>query len=452
MQVTETVSDGLRREFRVVVSAGELEGRVTERLGELKGRVRLNGFRPGKVPVAHLKRIYGKAAMAEAIEATVRDMNAQIVTDRGFRLAMEPKVTLPAEESAVEQVMAGKSDLSYTVAMEILPPISLTDFKSIELQKPIAEVTDVEIDEGVQRIAEQNRPFADKGEGAKAQTGDRVTVSFVGKIEGQEFEGGAGEDVVVQLGSGTFIPGFEEQLSGIAAGESRKVNVTFPTNYASEKLAGKAAEFDVTAKSIETPRETTLDDQFAKSLGLDSLAKLKDAVKGRLQSEHNAVSRQKLKRALLDVLDDRHKFDVPPALVEQEFDNLWKVALAELQREGKTFADEGTTEEEAKADYRKIADRRVRLGLVLAEIGDKNNIKVTDDEVTRAVVERARQFPGQEQQLFELYRKNPEALASVRAPIFENKVVDFIFELAKVTEKPVSRDELYREDDDEKAA
>jgi trigger factor len=452
MQVTETVSDGLRREFRVVVSAGELEGRVTERLGELKGRVRLNGFRPGKVPVAHLKRIYGKAAMAEAIEATVRDMNAQIVTDRGFRLAMEPKVTLPAEESAVEQVMAGKSDLSYTVAMEILPPISLTDFKSIELQKPIAEVTEVEVDEGVQRIAEQNRPFADKGEGAKAQTGDRVTVSFVGKIEGQEFEGGAGEDVVVQLGSSTFIPGFEEQLSGIAAGESRKVNVTFPTNYASEKLAGKAAEFDVTAKSIETPRETTLDDQFAKSLGLDSLAKLKDAVKGRLQSEHNAVSRQKLKRALLDVLDDRHKFDVPPALVEQEFDNLWKVALAELQREGKTFADEGTTEEEAKADYRKIADRRVRLGLVLAEIGDKNNIKVTDDEVTRAVVERARQFPGQEQQLFELYRKNPEALASVRAPIFENKVVDFIFELAKVTEKPVSRDELYREDDDEKAA
>ncbi|MDQ2953795.1 MAG: trigger factor, partial [Pseudomonadota bacterium] len=279
-----------------------------------------------------------------------------------------------------------------------------------------------------------------------------VTVSFVGKIEGQEFEGGAGEDVVVQLGSGTFIPGFEEQLSGIVAGETRKVNVTFPGNYASQKLAGKPAEFDVTAKSIETPREATIDDQFAKSLGLDSLTKLKDAVKGRLQSEHNAVSRQKLKRALLDVLDDRHKFDVPPALVEQEFDNLWKVALAELQREGKTFADEGTTEEDAKADYRKISDRRVRLGLVLAEIGDKNNIKVTDDEVTRAVVERARQFPGQEQQLFELYRKNPEALASVRAPIFEDKVVDFIFELAKVTEKSVSREELYREDDDEKVA
>jgi trigger factor len=451
MQVTETVSEGLRREFRVVVSAGELEGRVTERLGTLKDRIRLNGFRPGKVPVAHLKRIYGKAAMAEAIEGAVRDVNAQIVADRGLRLAMEPKVSLPEEESAVEQVIAGKSDLSYTVAMEILPPVALTDFKTIELQKPVAEVTEAEIDEGLQRIAEQNRPFSDKGAGGKAEKDDRVTVSFTGTIDGAPFEGGSAEDIVVQIGSGSFIPGFEDQLVGVAAGENRTVKATFPLNYASDVLAGKTAEFQVTAKSIETPGTVAIDDDFAKSLGMESLARLKEAVKSRLQTEHAGASRQKLKRALLDVLDERHKFDVPPALVEQEFDNLWKVAVGEMQREGKTFADEGTTEEEAKADYRKIADRRVRLGLVLAEIGDKNNIKVTDEEITRAVVERARQFPGQEQQLFDLYRRNPEALASLRAPIFEDKVVDFICELAKVTERPVSREQLYAEDEEEKA-
>ncbi len=451
MQVTETVSDGLKREFRVVVSAGELEGRVSERLVELKDRVRIAGFRPGKVPVSHLKRIYGKAAMAEAIEGAVRDVNAKIATERGLRLAMEPRVTLPSEEGAVEQVIAGKSDLAYTVAMEILPAIALTDFKAIALEKPLAEVTDAEVDEGLARIAEQNRPFADKGEGAKAATGDRVTVSFTGTIDGKAFEGGAAEDIVVQIGSGTFIPGFEDQLAGIAAGEKRNVTATFPANYAAAALAGKTALFDVAAKSIETPRAVTIDEEFAKSLGLESLAKLKDAIKGRLASEHEARSRQKIKRALLDQLDERHKFDVPATLLDQEFDNIWRAAEAELQREGKTFADEGTSEEAAKADYRKIADRRVRLGLVLADIGDKNNIKVTDEEVTRAIVEQTRQFPGQDRQVWEFYRKNPEAVANVRAPIFEDKVINFVLEMAKVTEKKVSREDLYRDDDEAKA-
>lgn len=453
MQVTETKTDGLQREYQVVVPLDDLAERVNARLTQLKDQVRINGFRPGKVPVAHLKRVYGRSAMAEVIEAAVRETNAKIVEDNGFRLAMEPKVTLPEDQGAVENVITGKADLAYTVAMEILPAIKLADFKTIAIEKPVAEVTETEVQEGIARIAEQNRPFAPKGEGAKAEKGDRLVVSFVGTIDGAPFEGGKGEDVSVHLGSETFIPGFEDQLIGIAAGETRKITSTFPQNYAAPALAGKTAEFEVTAKSIEAPGPVTVDEEFAKSLGLESLDKLKDAVKDRLQREYAAATRAKVKRALLDKLDESHQFEVSPTLVEQEFESLWKSTTAELQSQGRTFADEGTTEEAAKADYRKIADRRVRLGLVLAEIGDKNNIKVSDEEVNRALVERLRQFPGQEQQVYDFYRKNPAALANLRAPLFEDKVVDFLLELAKVTEKKVSREELYKEEDDgEKAA
>ncbi len=452
MQVTETASEGLRREYKVVFGAGELDAKVNERLAELKDRVRINGFRPGKVPVEHLKRVYGRAAMAEAIEAAVREGNARIVTDNKFRLAMEPQVTFPSDQAEVEQVIAGKSDLSYTVAMEILAPITLTDFRAIELTRPVAEVADDEVADALKRIAEQNRPYADKGEGARAELNDRVSVSFVGRIDGKPFEGGTADDIVIQLGSGTFIPGFEDQLVGIAAGETRMVHVTFPENYISaSNLAGKAAEFEVTARSIESPREVEIGEDFAKSLGMESLDKLKEAVKDRLRQEHDAVSRQRLKRALLDALDERHNFDLPPALVEQEFENMWKAANEEMTSQGKSFADEGTTEEAAREDYRKIANRRVRLGLVLAEIGDKNSIKVTEEEVSRAIVEQARQMPGREQQVWEYFRNNPQAVASLRAPIFEEKVVDFLLALAKVTEKPVSREDLYKSDDDKAA-
>ena len=445
MQVTETLSDGLRREYRVLIPAGELDSKVNNRLDEMKDRVRINGFRPGKVPVAHLKRVYGRQAMAEVIEAAVRDANAKIVADNNFRLAMQPQVTLPSEQQDVEAVIDGKSDLSYTVALEILAPIEFGDFKSISLTKLVADVTDEQVDEALQKIAEQNRPYADKGEGAKAASGDRVNVSFVGKIDGTPFEGGTGDDVAVQLGSGTFIPGFEDQLIGIAAGEQRVVKVTFPQNYPAAHLAGKDAEFDVTAKTIEAPQDVTVNEDFAKSLGLESLDKLKEAVKERLARDNDSQSRQRLKRELFDVLDEMHKFDVPQGLFEQEFQNLWQTAQNEMQQQGKTFADENTTEEAEQAEYRKIADRRVRLGLLLDEIARRNNLTVTDDETTRAVVEHVRQYPGREQELWDMFRKNPEALASIRAPILENKVTDFLFALGNVAEKKVTRDELYRE-------
>ena len=445
MQVTETSAAGLKREFRVVVPATDLEARVNERLDDLKGRVQLRGFRPGKVPVAHLRRLYGKAAMAEVIEAAVREANSKIVTDHGFKLAIEPKVVLPSEEGAVEGVIAGKSDLAYTVEIEILPPITLADFKTIKLTRLTAEVTDAEIDQTLQRIAEQNRPFIAKSEGA--EKGDRVVLSFQGTIDGQPFEGGAGEDVPLVLGSGQFIPGFEDHLMGVKAGESRTFDIKFPDDYPAKAVAGKDATFAVTAKAVEAPGAVTIDDDFAKTLGLESLAKLRDAIKDRTQREHAAASRQKLKRALLDQLDERHKFEPPPSLVEQEFNNVWSSIEKDLKDQGRTFADEGTTEEKARAEYRAIAERRVRLGLVIAEIGERNNIKVTEEQLNAAVVEQLRQLPGREQEVWDYYRKNPGALAALRAPLFEDKVVDFLIELAEVTEKPVSRDELFKEDE-----
>lgn len=452
MQVKETVADGLKHEFQISVPAADLDAKADARLVDLKDKVRINGFRPGKVPVSHLKKVYGRSVMAETIDQTIRDTNSQIFTERGFRLATEPKVTMPTEQKAVEDVLTGKSDLTYTVSIEVVPAIQLADFKSFTVEKPVAEVTDAEVDDAIKRIAEQNRTFAAKGEGAKAETGDRLTVSFKGTINGTPFDGGAGEDIQVTIGSNTFIPGFEEQLIGIAAGETRTLKVSFPKNYGSEKLAGQPAEFETTATLIEAPQQTVIDDEFAKTLGLESLDKLKEAARERLAAEFAGATRQRVKRLLLDRLDETHRFEAPPSLVDEEFNMMWNSIKAEMESNGKTFADENTTEDAAKEEYRKIADRRVRLGLVLSEIGERNKITVTDDEVSRAVIERARQMPGREKEVWDYYRNNANALAQLRAPIYEDKVVDFILELATVTEKKVSREDLFKDDEAEKSA
>ena len=452
MQVTETLAEGLKHEFQISVPASDLDAKADARLVDLKDKVRLNGFRPGKVPVSHLKKVYGRSVMAETIDQTIRDTNSQIFTERGFRLATEPKITMPTEQKAVEDILTGKSDLTYTVSIEVVPPIQLADFKGFAVEKPVAEVTDTDVDEAIKRIADQNRAFAAKGEGAKAETGDRVTISFKGTINGTPFEGGTGEGIQVTIGSNTFIPGFEEQLLGIVAGATRTLKVSFPKNYGNEKLAGQPAEFETTATLIEAPQDTAINDDFAKTLGLESLDKLKEAARERLTAEFASAIRQRVKRTLLDRLDESHRFEAPPSLVDEEFNLMWNSIKAEMESGGKTFADENTTEEAAKEEYRKIADRRVRLGLVLSEIGEKNKITVTDDEVSRAVIERARQMPGREKEVWDYYRNNANALAQLRAPIFEDKVVDFILELANVTEKKVTREDLYKDDEAENSA
>jgi trigger factor len=452
MQVTETLVEGLKHEFQINVPASDLDAKADARLVDMKDKVRINGFRPGKVPVSHLKKVYGRSVMAEAIDQTIRDTNTQIFTERGFKLATEPKVTMPTEEKAVEDILTGKSDLTYTVSIEVVPAIQLADFKSFTVEKPVVEVSDTDIDEAIKRIADQNRNYVAKADGAKAETGDRVTINFKGSIDGVPFDGGTGEGIQVVIGAGQFIPGFEDQLIGIASGENRLVKASFPKNYASATLAGKDAEFDTTATAVEAPEDTKIDDDFAKSLGLESLDKLKEAARERLVAEFAGATRQRVKRILLDKLDETHRFEAPPSLVDEEFKLMWNSIKAEMESSNKTFADEDTTEEAAQEEYRKIADRRVRLGLVLSEIGEKNKITVTDDEVSRAVIERARSMPGREKEVWDFYRSNVNALAQLRAPIYEDKVVDFILELANVTEKKVTREELFKEEDEKAPA
>jgi trigger factor len=450
MQVTETLSQGLKREFKVVLPATELEQRLNDELSTLKDRVKINGFRPGKVPVGHLRRVYGRSVMADVLQNAVNEANRKIVEDNSLKLAHEPQVKLPEAQDEIEKVMDAKGDLAFTVALEVLPEFELADLSDVKVKRPVAEVADAEINESLERMAKQNRTFEPKK--GKAAEGDRVLVDFVGRIDGTEFEGGKGEDIRVELGSNTFIPGFEDQLVGVKAGDTKLVKVTFPANYLAAHLAGKDAEFDVTVKEVEAPGELKIDDELAKGFGMESLDKLKDAIRSAIQRDFDAQSRRKVKKELLDALDAKYSFELPPSLVEQEFNAVWAQVQGDMKANNRTFEDEDTTEEEARAEYQKIAERRVRLGLVLAQIGEKTDIKISDDEVTQALVERVRQYPGQEKQVWDFYRKNPQALAEIRAPLFEEKVVDQILSQVKVEEETVSKEALFGDDEDEEAA
>ncbi|MGQ4272660.1 trigger factor [Terrihabitans sp. B22-R8] len=449
MQVTQTLSEGLKREFRITVPATDLESRVSSRLNDLQGKVQIKGFRPGKVPATHLKRLYGRSVFGEVLQEVLTEANQKIVEDNKIKLAGQPKVSLPEEESAIEGVVAGNADLDYTVAVEILPEITVGDLKSIKVERLVADIADDQLEETLTRIAQQNATYETK-DGA-AEDGDQVTIDFVGSIDGTPFDGGAGQDHPLVLGSGQFIPGFEEQLVGVKAGDEKTVNVSFPDDYRATDLAGKEAAFAVTVKGVASASDVAIDDELATKLGLESLDKLKEAIREQLSASHKQASRQKLKRSLLDALDATHSFELPPTLVEQEFAGIWQQVEREIANGGEA-ATEGKNEDELKSEYRGIAERRVRLGLLLAEIGEKADIQVTNDEVTRAVVERARQFPGQEQQVWEFYQKTPEALAELRAPIFEEKVIDYIVELADVSDKTVTREELFADAEDDTPA
>jgi len=448
MQVNETLREGLKRELDVIVSADELDGRLNKYLEEMKDRIRLPGFRPGKVPIAHLKRVYGIDAMKEIVQETVSEAIKEI-DDRKEKPAWQPDIDVATE--TLNDVFKGGADLAFKIKYEVLPEITLADFKAIKIERPVAEVTDADLDERLGQIAEGNQTFSSKGEGAIAAEGDQITMSYVGKLDGEPFEGGSDDNGQLVLGSGRFIPGFEEQLVGTKVGDERTIKVTFPENYPAEHLAGKETEFDVTVKDIESPDAVTIDDAFAARFGIESVDKLKDAVRSQIESEFGTETRQKVKRQLLDQLDEMHKFELPPILLDNEFEQIWKQLTDNMKQAGRTFEDEDTTEDKAREEYRGIAERRVRLGLVLSEIGEKNDITVTDDELQRALYERVQQFPGQEKQVFEYYEKNPSALAGLRAPIFEDKVIDFIIELAKVTDKTVSKDELFADSDEDEA-
>ena len=442
MQITETLNEGLKRSFKVTVDASELERDFSARLGELSGSMRLKGFRPGKVPVQHLRKVYGKSVMAEVLQKKVDDTTKKALAERQLKPAYTPEIDLPKDEAEIQKVIEGKGDLSFTVSFEVIPPIEVQDFSGLEVEHLVVDVTDAHVNEALNRIAAQQKEFDDKGADAPAATGDRLMLSFVGRIDGEAFEGGSADDVPLELGSGQFLPGFEDQLVGAKAGDEVTVKVAFPAEYAVPHLAGKPAEFDVKVKSVARPKDPVIDDSFAKKLGLDDLAALKETLKGRIAGDFGQMSAIKLKRDLLDKLDGQYTFELPQRLVTAEFEQIWRALEAEMKRDGKGFADEGTTEEAAREEYRSIANRRVRLGLLLGTVGERAGVTVSDDEMQRALIERARQYRGQEKKVIDYYRKNPHALIELRGPVFEQKVVDHILAKAKVTEKKVSREEL----------
>jgi trigger factor len=363
---------------------------------------------------------------------------------------MQPEVGMTEDEAEAEKVLKGGSDFTFTLTYETLPSFELQETKGIKIERPIVDIAEDEVEEQVKKIAENARTF--EARDGKAESGDKITMSFLGKIDDVPFDGGQSDESSLVLGSGQFIPGFEDQLIGTAVGEEKQVNVSFPDDYSAPHLAGKAAVFDVVVKSVSKPNELELNDELAKQLGLESIDRLRTVVREQIESQYGMATRQKVKRQLLDALDKDYTFELPEKLVEAEFNNIWTQVTTELTNSGKSFEDEETTEEKARAEYQRLAERRVRLGLVLSEIGEKAGVQITDEEMQRAVFEQVRRYPGQEQQIYEYFRSNPEAVASLRAPIYEEKVVDHLLATVDVTDVVVSKEELMKDDEELEAA
>ena len=441
MDVSVTNSDGLARTIKVVIGQSELGQRYASRLDEVKDTIQLKGFRRGKVPVNHIKKLFGRSLMGEVVQKAVEEASSKVITDRKERPAFQPKIDVSEDKDAMERVMTGAGDLAFSMSFEVLPEIQVADLSTLQLEKLVADVPDQAIDDALGQIAERNKKYEPE-EGRVAVDGDQLTIDFVGRMGGTEFEGGKGEDVPLVLGQGGFIPGFEDGLKGAKAGDKVVVKPTFPAEYPVATLAGKEAEFDVTVKAVAKPVTPAIDEELAKGLGVESLAVLRDRVKAQINQEFEQVSRAKMKRNMLDALDKAHAFELPPTLVDNEFDQIWGQLTKSMEQAKKTFADEGKSEDEVRAEYKKLAARRVRLGLVLGEIGDKSKIEVTQDELRNALFEQARRFPGQEKMVYEYFQNTPGAVSQLRAPIFEEKVVDHIASLAKPAERKVTREEL----------
>jgi trigger factor len=439
MQVTETLNDGLKRSYKVIVSATDIAAKLELELDDLSKKVRLPGFRPGKAPKAVLKQRYGQSVMGDVLQRAVQDSSNQAILERGLKPAMQPKIE-------VVDFAEGK-DLEYNMSVEVLPEIVPVDFKTIEIERLKAEPGEGELAKALESLARSQKQTKKVEEDRAAQSGDTLVIDFEGFLDGTPFPGGKGSDHALELGSNQFVAGFEDQLIGKRVGDSCDVNIVFPEQYVNDKLAGKPATFKVVVKELREAVPLEQNDEFAKGLGFEDLETLKKAVKDQLSRELNRHSRARMKRQLLDKLADAHSFEVPPSMVDLEFNQIWAQVEEDRKRGVQDPANEGKSDDDLKAEYRGIAVRRVRLGLLLAEVGRANNVQVAQDEVNRALGEQARRYPGQEREVVDYFRNNPDALAQLRAPIFEDKVVDFIVELAKVSDKDVSAEELTKEMD-----
>jgi trigger factor len=442
MQLTERRSEGLLRVYDITVPAADLQQKLAAKIEEVRPRVKINGFRPGKVPASHIRKVYGPSMMQDIINEALQSSTKESLEKAKARPASEPSLDL---KSDIAKVMAGDADLQFEISLEIMPDFEPVDLKNISVAKPVAPVTDAQVDERLVELAAANKSYEEKA--GKAQDGDAVVVDFVGRIDGEAFSGGTAEDAQVVIGSKQFIPGFEEQLIGAAAGDSRDLQVTFPDEYPVETLKGKAAVFETKIKTVKAPKTSAPDDEWAKQLGFEALSPLREALRQRLESEHAQQSRAKAKRALFDALDAAHSFDLPPRMVDAEFQQIWRQVKADKDAGKLDPSDEGKSEDDLQKEYRTIAERRVRLGLLLAEIGRRHNLEVSDQEVGQAIAAQARNFPGQEKQVFDMYRRNPNLVAQVRAPLYEEKVVDYVLELVNVRNETVDRDALFADDD-----
>ncbi|UZW55960.1 trigger factor [Sphingobium sp. JS3065] len=435
MQTVETLNEGLKRAYTVTITSKDIDARVEKEVAAIAPQVRMPGFRPGKVPANLVKKMHGESLQRDALNNSIQDSIQKLIADQKLRPAMQPSVELD------ENFEFGK-DAEVKVALEVLPEIAAPSVEGLKLERLTVEVADAQVEEAAGRIATQQGALEEHAASHKAKDGDTLTIDFVGKIDGEAFEGGSAEDVKLKIGSGQFIPGFEEQLAGVKKGDEKTISVTFPEDYGAAHLAGKEATFDITVKSILDADKPKLDDDFAKSLGLEGLEQLKELLKGQIEQEHNSLTRTYMKRKLLDQLAASHDFDVPPSMVEAEFNQIW----AQLQHEATHEEDPeaALAEMEAeKEDYRGIAVRRVRLGLLLSEIGQANGVVVNDQEMNRLIMQAAQQYSPQDRERFVQYvRQDPMAAAQLRAPLYEDKVVDFLFEKAEITDRAVSREEL----------
>ena len=446
LQIVEKSGEGLSRVYGVTVPAQDLSSKLEAKIKEISPQLRLKGFRPGKVPAAHVKRMYGKELMKEIVQEALNESSQKALDESKVRPAGQPELDL--DEGSLDKVIAGQADLSYEVKVDVMPDFEPVDVSTLSLKRPVYEPSDADVSEALEEIASSNKTYESKeGKGAKAEDGDMVVADFVGRIDGEAFEGGAMEDAEIVIGSGRFIPGFEEQLTGAEKDETRTITVTFPADYQAQHLAGKEAQFEVVVKDVRAAKAGAADDAFAQRLGLSDLNALNDAIRNQLAGQYAGASRFKLKRALLDELDKAHDFPLPPRMVEAEAEGIWAQVKSDIDAGRLSDEDKGKSEEQLRGEYRKIAERRVRLGLVLAEIGRANNVTVSDAELNQAIMGEARRYPGQEREVFEFYRKNPQAAAQLRAPVYEDKVVELIFGKAKVEDQPVSKEELLAEDD-----
>jgi trigger factor len=446
MQVVEKSTEGLSRVIAVTIPASELNAKLDAKLKEVAPQMKLKGFRPGKVPTAHVKKTFGREFMGEIINAELNETSQKALDEAKVRPAAPAEMKLISD---MDKVIKGEEDLSYEMELEVMPDFTPVDPKTLKLTRPTYEATDADLDEALTELAGQAKNYEDKkGKTAKAAEGDQLTIDFLGKLDGEPFEGGAAEDADLVIGSGRFIPGFEEQLTGARVGDEKTIEVTFPADYQAANLAGKLATFDIKVKAIKAEAPSVVDDAFAERIGLETLDKLKTLLRDNLNQQYAGAARFKQKRALLDQLDEAHSFDLPPKMVDAEFDGIWQQVQADKAKGDLPEEDAAKSDEDLKAEYRKIAERRVRLGLVLAEIGRANNVGVTDQELNNAIMAEARNYPGQERMVLDFYKQNPNAAAQMRAPIYEEKVVDLIFGQAETTDTPITKEDLLKEEEE----